>query len=286
VSGTVVLADDARTALDAVGGFLRTEPVQNNLVLTLLEGRAEHPAPGRYAWVGDGDAIEGAVLQSPLDFQAVVSEMSAAAIDVVVDTLAGAWTGVPGVFGPAEPASRFAGRWAEVAKVPARPVEGQRLYLLATLDEPTNVPGTGRPASDDDLDLVLAWGRRFVEDTGGTVVSPDALRRRLGAGLIWIWEHDRPVAMASYTPAAAGVSRVGLVYTSREHRGHGYAAACTAAATVAALDAGAEHCVLYTQLHNPRSNAIYRRLGYRPVGEHLRYEFTDDTTGRASSTNP
>jgi predicted GNAT family acetyltransferase len=26
-------------------------------------------------------------------------------------------------------------------------------------------------------------------------------------------------------------------------------------------------------LQNPQSNAIYRRLGYQPVSEHLRYEF-------------
>jgi predicted GNAT family acetyltransferase len=36
--------------------------------------------------------------------------------------------------------------------------------------------------------------------------------------------------------------------------------------------------VLYTQLHNPQSNAIYRRLGYQPISEHLRYEFSGRPT--------
>jgi predicted GNAT family acetyltransferase len=38
------------------------------------------------------------------------------------------------------------------------------------------------------------------------------------------------------------------------------------------LDEGATP-ILYTDLSNPTSNAIYQRLGYRPVGEITRYEF-------------
>ena len=71
----------------------------------------------------------------------------------------------------------------------------------------------------------------------------------------------------------ARVTRVGLVYTPPEHRRHGYAAACTAAVSQAALDAGAACCVLYTQLSNPQSNAIYRRLGYEPIQETVHYRF-------------
>ena len=38
------------------------------------------------------------------------------------------------------------------------------------------------------------------------------------------------------------------------------------------LDRG-DRCVLYTDLDNPTSNAIYQRLGYEPVDEALRYAF-------------
>ena len=97
--------------------------------------------------------------------------------------------------------------------------------------------------------------------------------RRIAGGLVWIWHDDGPVAMAAFTPAVAGVSRIGAVFTPDEHRRRGYAAACTAAVTQAALDAGADRCILYTQLGNPQSNAIYRRLGYRPVQELIHYAF-------------
>ncbi|MEZ5170856.1 MAG: hypothetical protein R3A49_08945 [Acidimicrobiia bacterium] len=32
-------------------------------------------------------------------------------------------------------------------------------------------------------------------------------------------------------------------------------------------------CILYTQLSNPTSNAIYRALGYEPAGDVLMYRF-------------
>jgi predicted GNAT family acetyltransferase len=47
----------------------------------------------------------------------------------------------------------------------------------------------------------------------------------------------------------------------------------TAAATQAALGAGAAEVVLYTDLANPTSNALYQRLGYRPVEDRLVLSF-------------
>lgn len=41
----------------------------------------------------------------------------------------------------------------------------------------------------------------------------------------------------------------------------------------AALDAGVTDVVLYTDLANPTSNALYQRLGYRPVEDRLVLSF-------------
>jgi predicted GNAT family acetyltransferase len=69
------------------------------------------------------------------------------------------------------------------------------------------------------------------------------------------------------------VVRLGPVYTPPEHRGRGYGAAVTAAVSHAALDAGASYVVLFTDLANPTSNALYRRLGYQPVEDRVVLEF-------------
>ena len=63
-----------------------------------------------------------------------------------------------------------------------------------------------------------------------------------------------------------GVSRVQLVFTPPELRGHGFASACVAVVTARELAAGRTP-MLYTDLANPTSNAIYQRIGYRWVTE-------------------
>ena len=56
-------------------------------------------------------------------------------------------------------------------------------------------------------------------------------------------------------------------------RRRGYAAAVTAAVSRAVLDAGANEVVLYTDLSNPTSTAVYQRLGYQPVEDRITLSF-------------
>jgi hypothetical protein len=46
------------------------------------------------------------------------------------------------------------------------------------------------------------------------------------------------------------------------------------AAVSAGVLAAGRRCILYTDLGNPTSNSVYRRIGYRAVVECLRYRFT------------
>ncbi|OBB46536.1 GNAT family N-acetyltransferase [Mycobacterium sp. 852002-51961_SCH5331710] len=82
-----------------------------------------------------------------------------------------------------------------------------------------------------------------------------------------------PVSMALLRAAAAGVSRIGPVFTPTNRRGSGYGSAVTAAASQAALDRGDAGVVLFADLANPTSNAIYQKLGYAPVTDCVRIDF-------------
>jgi predicted GNAT family acetyltransferase len=99
---------------------------------------------------------------------------------------------------------------------------------------------------------------------------------RLSFGGLVIWEEaGTPVSLAGRTRPAAGLARVGPVYTPPEQRGRGFGAAVTAAVTQAALDGGAEGVMLFTDLDNPTSNTLYQRLGYRPVTDWVVLRFGD-----------
>jgi ribosomal protein S18 acetylase RimI-like enzyme len=288
LSVRVRLTDDPVKVLSAAGRFLAGRPVEHNLVLSLLAARAEAPEPGRYGWVAGGEGfagIGGVIFNSPLGFPATVTPMVAAAAAALGEAVARAWPALAGVSGEAATASAVAGAFATVTGTPARPVEGQRLYRLSDLRPPAGVPGSARVAGPGDRQVVAAFVAGFYRDVGeghrAAGADDHQAARMIDAGRLWLWEDPAAgdaepagpaVAMAQASAHHAGVARVGPVYTPPGLRGRGYGAAVTAAVSGAIVAAGAT-AILYTQLDNPTSNALYQRLGYEVVGEGLRYAF-------------
>jgi predicted GNAT family acetyltransferase len=137
--------------------------------------------------------------------------------------------------------------------------------------------GAARLASQPDAELLVDWLDAFhVEAEGaGPEDSRRAVADRLSHDGFMLWETDAgPVAMAGITRAVSGVARVAPVYTPPAHRRHGYGGGVTAAITSAALAAGAHSVVLFTDLSNATSNALYQRLGYRPVEDRVLLRLT------------
>jgi predicted GNAT family acetyltransferase len=270
---TVTFTDDPSRVLSDAHEFLASEPVLHNLILTLLHQRVEHPEPGRY-WVAsnDGEAI-GVVFQSPTSFFATLTRMRPDAIEAMVDTIVAAGIDLPGVSGDAPTASRFAGQWTERCKSAAAPDQGQRMYELKGIEGSSNANGALRQATTKDRDLVIEWMRGFQSDTRELVRDPsDFVGPRLAEGQYWIWEDGEPISMASASPVIEGVSRIGSVYTPPDRRNRGYAESCVRELSQQLLSDGVRP-MLYTDLANPTSNSIYRRIGYRAVAEVLRYRF-------------
>jgi predicted GNAT family acetyltransferase len=269
----VVLGEDPGWALHAAGEFLASDPVQHNLILTLLNVRVAYPEPGRY-WVAREDGtVVGVAFQSPLDFFASLTPMDSGPVATLVEAIVEAGVDLPGVNGEAGTAARFAGQWTEHRGSAAFPVEGHRIYELRQAPQGTPAGGHIRQASLVDLDLVLPWMRDFFayigEDERGLELM---MERRLEAGHFWLWEDGGPVSMAANSEPVEGVIRVQAVYTPPERRNRGYAGACVAGLSGRMQEAG-YRCVLYTDLGNPTSNSVYRRIGYRCVAEGLRYRF-------------
>ena len=269
----VVLGEDPRWALHEAGEFLASDPVPHNLILTLLNARVAYPEPGRYWVVTANDAVVGVAFQSPLDFFASLTPMGPGPVAALVEAIVEAGVNLPGVNGEAGTAARFAGQWTERRGSAAFPVEGQRVYELRRSPRGTPADGCMRQASLDDLDLVLPWMRDFLVEIGEDAreLAP-TMERRLEAGHFWVWENGESVSMAANSEPVEGVIRVQAVYTPPERRNRGYAGACVAGLSGRMQEAG-HRCILYTDLGNPTSNSVYRRIGYSAVGEGLRYRF-------------
>ena len=266
---TVRFTDSAVDAERETRSFLHRDPIANNLVCTLLASRIASPAPIRFWWAEDGDEVLGVVFQSPSTVPAIVSLHERAVVPLaggVAPDLVGVNGFVPGV-------ARFAGEYATVKRRPGRAVEGQRVYVVETVLPPPAVDGRRRLATEDDVDVVAAFLDGFEADTGDVHGrAQERARHFVASGRLHLWEvHGEVVASTVAQAPVAGVVRVGFVYTPPARRRRGYAAALVAEVSQEVL-AGGDRCMLFTQLSNPTSNAIYQRLGYRPVGEIVRYE--------------
>jgi GNAT superfamily N-acetyltransferase len=183
--------------------------------------------------------------------------------------------GVNGTVGSAQP---FAEAWLRVTGRRSVVRMRQRMYQLTELIEPDAVPGAARTATGRDLNLCVDWMHAFHDEAVPHHPAGDLRRivdRRIRGGGLSLWENGgQPTAMAGTSTMIGGVARIGPVYTPRARRRQGYGAAVTAAATRAGFAAGADRCMLFTDLANPTSNAVYQRLGYRPVGDAVSYAFT------------
>ena len=270
----VCLTDDPVRAVALAGPFLESRPVEHHLILRLLQQRIARPEPGCYWVVADGEDVLGMGFQSPVDYFVTVTPMPSDAVDALVERVVADGGGAPGVSGEAATAARFAGQWTEHHGTAAAPDMGLRVYALGELVTPLDVPGALRVAMPEDADVVLELVAGFHRDTREPSVGDDSVHlERIDGGFYFLWDDGGPRTLVGRTPTVAGMSCVYAVFTPPERRRRGYAGAAVAALSQLIRDDGAD-AMLFTDLGNPTSNSIYRRIGYRAVAENLRYRFS------------
>ena len=116
--------------------------------------------------------------------------------------------------------------------------------------------------------MLIEWMEQFVLDTGSVLTDPEALVDiRLAEERIFLWDDGGAKSFVAAAGSTPNGIRIGPVYTPAEYRGRGYASVATAQATRNMLAAGWQSCFLYTDLSNPTSNAIYKKIGYEPVDD-------------------
>ncbi|MFF8829220.1 GNAT family N-acetyltransferase [Streptomyces sp. NPDC015131] len=266
------------------GGYLAADPARSTALLTVADTVRRHGAGALGAgsaafgwWRADGGGpVAGAFVRTP-PRAPLLGPMPEEAAARLAGALRAAYTGdLPGVQGGEGPARAFAEAWTARGGT-WRAAHRTRLFRLGDLTPPDPAPpGGARRATAADVPLAAGWMRAFAADIGEdpTADRTPQVARRVADGVLYLWEvAGRAVSLAAHSPPVAGQSRVSPVYTPPALRGRGYAGALTAAVSRAALAAGAGQVLLFADVANPTSTALYQRLGYRPVGDHLDVEF-------------
>ncbi|MDT9693120.1 GNAT family N-acetyltransferase [Streptomyces sp. P9(2023)] len=268
------ITEDAAAFRAAADEHFAAEPARNTVLLTLSEGARRRPvADARYGWWTEPDGrVTGAFLFT-LPHEPALGPMPAVAARALAHVLPDA-AEVTSVRGEEEPAEALARELCRGSGRSWTTTRRMRLHRLGTLTPPDPAPaGRARTAGVDDIPLAVEWMRHFARDIGedGDVDFTPNIAPRVADGRLHLWETEEagPVSMASVSQVVAGQARVSPVFTPAGLRGRGYAGAVTTAVSRAAMDAGAEQVLLFTDVANPTSNALYRRLGYRPVTDHV-----------------
>jgi GNAT superfamily N-acetyltransferase len=284
---TWFMTTDTEEFLSVAGEFLRAEAARNSVMLTVTADlMAAGPEAGPHGmlfgwWWPDAGPPAAAFMHTP-GHPAVLSGMSETPAAALARDLTAAGRQVPGVNAGQQAAAAFTDAWRDRTGDAVTEHRRMRLFRLAGLVPPAPAPGgAARLAAAADRDLLAGWFGAFareVDDDPGHDHHAE-VDQRLGYRGITVWEDGGvPVSVACLTRAVGAMARVGPVYTPPELRGRGYAAAATAAVSTAALDAGAREVVLYTDLANPTSNALYERLGYAPVEDRVVLSFEPAAT--------
>ncbi|HET8604070.1 MAG TPA: GNAT family N-acetyltransferase [Marmoricola sp.] len=281
--------DDPVAFLEAAGEHLAGDPVRSTVLSTFAERSVRERAAGvaqpdgfpRWWLVvrdASGAVVGAGMRTAPFEphppYLVAMPDAAARQLAVALHARSEELAGVNGAL----PAARIvAEEYAALTGRTARVHEHTRLFELGDLVDPARPPGRLRPATPADLDLALDWylafGREAAEQAGRGPDDPHAMfedeagmLRRIEAGRVWFWvdEAGERVHLTGHSETSFGVARVGPVFTPRERRGHGYAGAAVAEVSRMLRDDGAR-VTLFTDQANPVSNALYQRLGYRPV---------------------
>jgi len=157
------------------------------------------------------------------------------------------------------------------------------VFSLERVRPPAPVGGRARAAGPDNRARILEWLGAFTAEA--IPWEPDDQPRvermvdhRLDAEVddagFWVWEEGgRARSLVGFGGATPGGMRIGPVYTPPGERRRGYGTALVAAVCSWLLGQGRRRCFLYTDLANPTSNAIYRRIGFEQVAESADYGY-------------
>ncbi|MEO5766526.1 MAG: GNAT family N-acetyltransferase, partial [Casimicrobiaceae bacterium] len=210
------------------------------------------------------------------DYGLFVEGADPALVAQFADDLADRHPLLQGVAGTRANCEAFARRWHARTARPAVLRAHLRHHVLREVAAVPAADGRMRVAATADLGWLVQASLAFVAEAD--LPDTDAQVRRnvpqvRAQGRYRIWQDRDRVALAGWSEAGDDAARVGPVYTPPGARRRGYATALVAALSRELLAAGRRRVFLTTDVANPTSNAIYARIGYRPLSDYFHFDF-------------
>lgn len=273
---------DPMDLVQAIEPALLEREIENNMILggcALLRQSASLPTNAALLQVVEdhSDALMAALIHTCTGITHIGGAGgNAHAAELLADYCRAQQVDIKSIFGEAFWAKNFAHYYN-------RPIAQEiqmRVHRLADLSSVAYPSGKLALATDADITWITEWSSCFEEDAHIFPRRSDEqlralTRSKIEKGHIVKWmDGDQPVSIAAFMRSTPQAAYIGLVYTPPAQRGKGYATACVHAFSRQLLTAqGYRYCGLFTDLSNPTSNHIYRKIGYMPLGEYSDVQF-------------
>jgi len=271
--------ESAAGFLAAAGAFLSVSEAENNIVsisaARMISGPTRDDADTYLASVEDQGAVVAAALHGSSG-SVMLTGGPAPALTLLAADMAERCRAPKSMIGPLAACETFAREWMgrtgqrHTLRFHLRHYELHRRPSLPRARGHMRVPRQG------EHDLLLAWQLAFIEE----VRLPDdparvrrVFARGLEQGMVRVWDDDGIVSLAGYGDGGTDVARVAPVFTPPKHRRRNYASALVGELSRELFEQGKRAMFLTTDVANPTSNSIYRKIGYLPAADHYRFDF-------------
>jgi predicted GNAT family acetyltransferase len=276
-----------RTGGDLLG---RAEPwllateAENNLILGVAAAFHDvaNTKQGNCLWatIEKDGAIVGCAFCTPPNQLSLTVMPSEAAVLLAREVHGVYEQHIPGVAGPVQEASQFARSWQALTGDVGHVQIGLRVHKLTEVHMPSDEPeGTLRQSVPEEIDLITDWLTGFVSETGMPGQPRELAQRMQASGKVYVWDDGSPRSMVAAARETRHGACINAVYTPAANRGRGYASAAVASLSQELLLQGKEFCCLYTDVANPTTNSIYRKIGFIPIRDDVHIDFVHPTTG-------
>ncbi len=148
---------------------------------------------------------------------------------------------------------------------------------LRNLNDITLSKGYFREAIDKELDILLDWHIKFAKEALNEDIAAekfvDNVKIRINNRVVYIFEDEKhiPVSMAMCAKQLRNGISVNLVYSDKNKRGNGYGMAVVYYLSKLYLERGNKFCSLFVDKHNPISNGVYAKIGYKIIEDNFEY---------------
>lgn len=184
----------------------------------------------------------------------------------------------PGINGPADLVLPFATAIKEEMNWNYQIEFEQWVYKITASDLDTNNDINLMQADLSHKNLVAHWLHEFYKEVLYQITESEALeiaQIKIKAKEVYILKDGTFKSMSCIArPTREGIT-INYVYTPPENRGKGYAIKTVQALCQKMLNHDYKFCTLFSDIHNPVSNKMYKKIGFKPIKAFISVKFNE-----------